>query len=422
MKKCILPALVLLHAGYLNAQGTKVFPGADEKTPSKAMYFDWINSEWPGTNERKTLANMDFFLWLKNEYGMQLDIYHLDAGNIDQSPAFAEGARNYNEGLRMAYGSLESDRFRSKFPNGFKPIVARANELGCGLGIWLGPDGFGDSKEEAEERIKMLVQLAKEGFTLFKFDAAVSGLREEKSGYFVKAMTEVRKVQPGLIALNHRIKLNADAAAHMTTYLFEGAETYIDVHMTNDRCAPHHRAQALSRQVPKALQRLTEDHGVCLSSCLDYWEDDLVLQAFNRCLLLAPEIYGNPWLLKDEEYATLAWIFNTHRRYRNILVNGMQLSEQVYGPVAVARGDKATRLLALRNLTWEPVKRKIQLSSAIGLTDKGNGMVDLRMLFPYEKYIGNFRYGLEAEVEILPYRACLLLVTTKPEEDFYLWG
>ena len=48
--------------------------------------------------------------------------------------------------------------------------------------------------------------------------------------------------------------------------------------------------------------------------------------------------------------------------------------------------------------------------------------VDVRVIFPYEKYIGNIKMGLEAEVEVLPFRSCLVLVTTKPEENFYLWG
>jgi hypothetical protein len=419
----------LLFAGLvfiltIHAQNKKVLPGADEKTPSKAMYFDWINSEWPGGNEQKTLTNLDFFKWMKDTYGMQLDIYHMDAGNIDQSPNFAEGARSYEEGLRAAYGSLGSDRFKKKYPNGFQPIASKAKEMGCGIGVWLGPDGFGDTEDDAKQRIDLLVSLVKDyGFTLFKFDACVSQLREDKAKYFIKAMTECRKIQPNLIALNHRIKLNADSKEQMTTFLWEGAETYIDVHMTNDICAPHHRAQAMNRYVPPALQRLCEDHGVCISSCLDYWEDDLILQAFNRNLILAPEIYGNPWLLSDKEFARLAHIFNLHRRYNDILVNGMQISEQVYGPVAVARGDKSTRLLAMRNLTWEPVKRKVMLNSTIGLVEKGaTGMVDVRVLFPYEKYLGSIKYGLEVEVEVLPFRSCLLLVTTKPEDNFYLWG
>jgi hypothetical protein len=33
----------------------------------------------------------------------------------------------------------------------------------------------------------------------------------------------------------------------------------------------------------------------------DGWEDDLVLQVFNRVLILSPRLYGNPWLLVELE-------------------------------------------------------------------------------------------------------------------------
>ena len=101
-----------------------------------------------------------------------------------------------------------------------------------------------------------------------------------------------------------------------------GCETYIDVFRNNTQTATHHRAGALSRGLLPDLTRTLEDHGVCISSCLDYWEDDLILQAFNRSLLLAPTIYGSPWLLRDEEFPKLARIFNLHRRYGKILVKG----------------------------------------------------------------------------------------------------
>lgn len=47
---------------------------------------------------------------------------------------------------------------------------------------------------------------------------------------------------------------------------------------------------------------------------LDFWEDDLILLAFNRCLILAPEIYGNSWLLRDEEFPELVRMYNVHQR------------------------------------------------------------------------------------------------------------
>jgi hypothetical protein len=60
-----------------------VFPGADEKSPSRAQYFSWINNTNEGPTEMQTTINLNFFKWLKEEYGMQLDIYAFDAGAID---------------------------------------------------------------------------------------------------------------------------------------------------------------------------------------------------------------------------------------------------------------------------------------------------------------------------------------------------
>ncbi len=47
--------------------------------------------------------------------------------------------------------------------------------------------------------------------------------------------------------------------------------------INNTTTAPHNRAGALWRGLPPELKRQAEDHGVCLSSCLDFWQDDLVL-------------------------------------------------------------------------------------------------------------------------------------------------
>ncbi|NEW83831.1 MAG: hypothetical protein GZ094_15895 [Mariniphaga sp.] len=59
-------------------------------TPSKSIYFDWINRNSYGSNEKKNEANLKFFKRLYDEYGMQLDIYLMDAGDIDQGPNCAQ--------------------------------------------------------------------------------------------------------------------------------------------------------------------------------------------------------------------------------------------------------------------------------------------------------------------------------------------
>ena len=380
------------------ARAGGVHPGADESSPSRAHYFSWINNTNEGPTAEHTQANLAFFQWLHDEYGMVLDIYAFDAGAVD-GPRY--------------YGSPETLKFKSQFPNGFGPAAKQAAGFGGRLGVWLGPDGFGDTRAEANARIDFLTSLCRDhDFALFKMDAVCGQLRDDKQAEFIELMTRVRKYSPDLILLNHRLNLNEEAQKHATTSLWQGAETYIDVHMPNTMTATHNRAGALSRGLPPGLMRLAEDHGVCLSSSLDYWADDLILQAFNRSMILAPQLYGSPWFLSDDEFPKLARIFNLHRRYRDILVDGMVLPEAQYGPHAVSRGDEKTRLVTLRNLTWEPVEYEIALDQSIGLTHRGPR--EVRLFHPYEEVLGR---GLNTSdtvtVTVYPFRARLLLATTE---------
>jgi hypothetical protein len=354
-----------------------------------------------GSNSKQTHINLEFFRWLYDTYGMELDIYALDAGNIDANA-------NY-------YGSMKSERFRSLFPDGFGHLSKQAAEMGTRLGMWGGPDGFGDTPQEAADRTETIVSLFRDyNFTLLKLDAACGELRKEKWNDFDRMMTLARQYTPDLILLNHRLQLGP-GMKHATTYLLGGDETYIDVHMTNDMTATHHRVKALDRELTPNLTRMTEDHGVCISSCIDYWEDDLILQAFNRNLMLAPEIYGNPWLLRDDEYSYLAFIFNLHRQYNDILINGMVLPEDKYGQKAVSRGNGTTRFITLRNLSWEPKKYSITIANEIGLTAKGKAKV--RLYHPYVHDLGTYATGAKVEVEVPPFRSALLKVTTQKEKD-----
>jgi len=405
MKQKITILLVFIAFSFVNAQ-EKVFPGADEKTPSKAQYFSWINNTNEGANEQQTQINLDFFAWLKSEYGMQLDIYAFDAGAID--------------GKRF-YGSINSDRFKKQFPYGFDSIYHKTNNLGIRLGVWGGPDGFGNTKEEENARTEQMVSLCKDyNFALFKFDAVCGPLRAEKEDAFINMMKECRKYSPDLILLNHRLGLDK-AKPYATTFLWGGAETYIDVFMTNNTTAPHHRAAALQRGLVPNLQRLTEDHGVCLSSCLDYWDDDLILQAFNRSLILAPEIYANPWFLRDNEFPKLARIYNLHKKYNDILVNGKVLPKENYGENAVSRGDKNTRLITLRNNSWLPVEYKITISDEIGI-EKTDKQIQVLQLHPNEKLIGKFTYGNTVTVTVEPFRSAMFIATSNNYDEPIIYG
>lgn len=376
-----------------------------EQTPSRAQYFNWINSTNEGTTEQQTLINLDFFKWLQNTYGMTLDIYAFDAGVID--------GRNF-------YGSMDSERFKSKFPTGFGNVFQKAKEIKTRLGLWGGPDGFGDTRETAEARKEMMISLCRDyEFELFKFDGVCGPLRQTNDTILANMLETCRQYSPSLILLNHRLDLGK-AAPYATTYLWEGRETYIDVFTQNNTTAPHNRAGALSFGLTRNLERLVEDCGVCISSCLDSWDDELVLQAFNRSLILAPEVYGNPWLLRDDEFPKLARIYNLHRKYGQLLVEGFQLPT-TYGIDAVSRGDEKTRLLTLKNLSWEPKMFTVSLNSEIGL--KKGKQVHVRSFHPTERIIGDFQYGKQIEVMVPPFRSMLLFVSSdKKAQDAGIEG
>lgn len=375
--------------------------GADQSTPARAQYFSWINNTNEGTTEQQTLANLAFFRWLHDEYGMILDIYAFDAGFVD--------------GKGFSAILSESPRFREQFPQGLDRVFKTASEMGTRLGHWGGPDGFGTTPEQEKARIDMMAGLCRDyDWALYKFDAVCGELRPEKEAAFIRMMKESRVHSPDLIALNHRLPLGEEGRSLMTTSLWDGQETYIDVHIGNNTTAPHHRAAALSRRNTENFDRLLEDHGVCISSCLDHFDDDMILQAFGRNLILAPEVYGNPWLLRDDEFPKFARIYNWARQYREILVNAQALPEDRYGPHAVLRGDQTTRLITLRNLTWEPVTYTIQVGKELGLAHCEK--VELRQFHPTEKILGQYAFGATCEVTVLPFRACLLLAT-KPGSD-----
>ncbi len=387
---------------------TKKYPlaGADERTPSRAQYFSWINNTNEGSTEEHTLINLEYFKYLRDTYGMQLDIYAWDAGNLD--------------GSRGTYQTLDSDKIRAQYPNGYGKCAEACEKIGAKMGIWCGPDGFGDTEESEAARRELMISLCRDyHFELFKMDRVCGTLREEKQKAFADMMTECRKYSPELILLNHRLELGS-ARPYATTFLWNGEETYTDVLINSVKCAPHHREYTFHRGNVPGLKRLTEDHGVCLSSCLDYFEDELIYQAFGRCMILAPEIYANPWFLRDDEQAKLARIYNLHRTYRDILVDGMELPVN-YGPFAVARGSDRVRFITTGNDTWNTVNVRINLNAEIGLS-RFDGEIVVSCHHPYERFVGKFRYGDRVEIPVLPFRSALIEVAYANEAYPMLTG
>ena len=196
-----------------------------EESPSRSEYFSWINNTNEGSTEAQTLANLAFFAELNKKYGMRLDIYAWDAGNLD--------------GAGEGYGNPDGEKLRAQYPRGYAPIAEYAAACGTRLGVWGGADGYGDTAEEAEKRRNILVSLCRDyRFGLFKFDTVCGVLRENKKEEFARTMRECRKYSPDLILLNHRNDLGK-YQSYATTFLWEGLETYTDVHCFYRKTAPH---------------------------------------------------------------------------------------------------------------------------------------------------------------------------------------
>lgn len=376
------------------------FAGADNRTPSVPQYFSWINNTNEGSTQEQTLVNLDFFRWLKETYGMEIKIYAWDAGNFD--------------GASMGYGNVNSEKFKEQYPEGYKNVVAKAESLGIRMGLWGSPDGFGDTEEETKERFEFFVHLCRDyHFAEFKLDGVCGTLRPEKAHIFADMLKECRKYSPDLIVLNHRLDLY-EAEPYVTTFLWNGDETYTDILICNKHTSMHNRGYMFERGNVDGLQRLAEDHGVCLSSCLDYFEDELIYQAFGRCLILAPELYGNPWFLKDSEFPRLARVYNLHKRNANILVSGKKLPESK-GCNAVSRGTADKRYICTGNNSWKTKRIKLKLDKSIGLLSGEKFCVNLR--HPCECHKGIFCYGETVEIELLPFRAALIEISVPEKAD-----
>src|SRR5208283_5379491 len=126
------------------------------------FYFDWLCHDNSGPLESEILMNFAALKRLKELYGLQLDIYNSDAGLV-------EAQQTYFPQYRAIF-----DR---RFPKGLKTVADASAELGMRLGLWIGPDGFGERPDEMKARREQLVSWVRDSNVgLFKMDTVVSAL------------------------------------------------------------------------------------------------------------------------------------------------------------------------------------------------------------------------------------------------------
>lgn len=395
--------LLVMQAGFYAAAQQKMGTASlssGQTRLSPSLYSDFSNQNGQGTDEHKILADLGFFKWMHDTYGMKLDYFLIDEDIIDIHAVSG----------KSGYGTLNSASFLRHFPSKFKDINELAGSFDCRLGLTIGPDGYGNSAKDAAKRIRLMADLCREyAISLVRLDGDISKLRPEKEDYLEQSIIKAKAVNPDLLVIEGGI----DPHSRLNRYMImpEGQEQtgYTDLTDLNQQTGIHHRLGSMSGIPDPLAAGLKDNRGTGLSSVLDFWDDDLVLQAFNKNSFFAPEIFGNPWLLKDEELPRLARIFNVHERFNIILSNMKVLPADLYGTGAVSRGDDETRLVSLRNLSWLPRKFRIRVDSSIGIRADGSFMV--KQLFPDEKYIGRIIQGGTAEVTVDPFHSALFLVS-----------
>ncbi|GAH04530.1 unnamed protein product, partial [marine sediment metagenome] len=94
--------------------------------------------------------------------------------------------------------------------------------------------------------------------------------------------------------------------------------------------------------------------------------------------------------------------------YGPIIVKGMVLPEDIYGEKAVSRGDSNTRLITLRNLTWEQSAIRVNVGEETGLSN--DIIYQARLLHPVERILGTFKKGESFTVPVDPFRSALILI------------
>ena len=97
------------------------------------FYFDWLCHDNSGPLESEILMNFAALKRLKELYGLQFDIYNSDAGLV-------EAPQTYFPQYRAI--------FERRFPKGLKTVADVSTGLGMRLGLWIGPDGFGERPDE----------------------------------------------------------------------------------------------------------------------------------------------------------------------------------------------------------------------------------------------------------------------------------
>ncbi|MCD6332379.1 MAG: hypothetical protein J7L89_03815, partial [Bacteroidales bacterium] len=402
----------------VDAFGSYLLDIRANRVPFKTLYFDWLTHDNSGPLEEEILASVRALKVLRERYGLQFDLYNADAGLVESAGTYFD---DYKE------------TFRKRYPEGLQRISEAMQQEQMKLALWIGPDGFGETPESMNARKDQLIKWVRDDHVgLFKMDAVVSAIRdrdpyilEKKWNHLVDAIREIRQIDPEFVVINHRINHNPYILTITDCMLWNGQETYIDVHIHNHNAMLYNRDAAKNRDLVTSYYgqqfRLFEDHGVCFNTSIENWADEMVAQAFGRASVISPELYGGYFFLPDKDYATLANLIRLHKMNEPVLEHAFVLSKE-----DIARSDGQTSFLILRNMSWDPGIKTIPLDTTIGLQTERTILWVLRQ-HPYHELLikpegGFYQTGDTLHIRMDPFQVKLVEVSLKKPEGLLFSG
>lgn len=342
------------------------------KTRRASFYFDWLTHASEGLTEENMKKVLNYLQMLRKEYGIQFDIFAVDDGIVE-----------------TRWG-ITFDRYRlqheSLFPKGIKSLTETAKNMGMGFGVWIGPDGFGDTEVSFFSRVDTVVKMVKDwNINLIKLDACVAPLlcadpysNEAKMEKLEILVKKCREVNPALIVINHRISLSPYILTILDTTLWEGAEGYPELMLYNStkpRLFTRYASYGRGKPVYYGTySQLLEDHGVCFNGFHEGWAEEMVVQAFGRALMLSPEFYGALFLLPDSEYLELGRLMKLAAEKRSILSQTQYINET--GDFLHSNGNQS--IICMINDTWEVKERNVAVGPSIGIYSEDEEFIVLK--------------------------------------------
>ncbi len=385
------------------------------ETRRASFYFDWLTHASEGLTEENMEKVLNFMQMLKTEYGIHFDIFAVDDGIVET-----------RWGTTFDLYRLQHD---SLYPSGLKRLTDMAGEMNMAFGVWLGPDGFGDTEQAFRSRVDTVVNMIKEwNIDLIKLDVCVSPLlgsdpysNEEKMEKLNELIKKCRRANPDLIVINHRVSLSPYILSILDSTLWEGVEGYPEIMLYNStkpRLFTRHASYGRGKPVYYgAYSQLLEDHGVCLNGLHEGWREELVVQAFGRALMLSPEIYGALFLLPDSEYPELGRLMKHADEKRNILANTRYIEET--GDFIHTNGNQS--IICMINDSWEVVNRQITIGHDIGIESQNEEFAIIRHYpLPENENIWRAKKDESIQVMLGPLSVCLIEVL--PFDPFYYKG